>query len=817
MDAAAKSIELLTQRKLPENPHHLSYYPDWRYRQPPADDRSTRRFEEWHQTRLQYLTFVSEADRGILFTRSDYDMRDEPPKPPPRDVLALAGKGGEKKKLSLSDYKNKKTTTGTSTSPSEPTIQKRKDADRASAASASSSSIVAAHSHASSHSHPSDSKRPDGPRSRDTHSHNDSKQTQTRGPVADTRFASRTVPPSSPTHFLDSLPPKPPPKSSLPPRPPSPDSKKRVAESNDESRPQKRPKPDDRRPADERSQQPRDDANRRKERDLPSARDAVAQKNGRPPAASALPNGKSMLKAATSTKGSATPVPRSRGSSINGARPSTLPTTRTTPSKTEGSSKAYVPPLLSPLHLSFGDHDRDSSTIESRKKRDDDRDSIKAARPKKPEPPPPTKRPKSPVRLPPLLSPTLPPEIEAELQKRGSKLPDGDSKESQASATSSSKRTTPPEDDEGEKDGEKEVGKDGGKERETLIVTFKISKRNRTTLRRILALPPAKKEPQEQDSSEPGPPPTQAKKRPAGVPEGTMDSIAVKRPRTSDFASSARLPAPATPSKKGSTAMSRVSSTNSQAAAHTPGDLPSSTPSALGSADRAFNGLDLPKGGKADIAAMKDREARMATLGRRLKHNADQAMKGRFGPHATNGNVRPGDASTRLGYVLALESIIAFVTSFHAQNTHRSMCNKACDPSSWESLFPLMEFHQKEMRRLDPRKFQPLYALLLVLQAVAVDELIKCYGTYENPASRVTVPELVKHERARSRIAPHIREANNRIENPDLRPNITPWATVDEVTEMALRVLRRWCREENVDWTPANFKDNNQPSAPAHH
>lgn len=135
MEAAAKTVQSLSQHILPENPHHLSYNPHWRYRPRPDDaahaSRSGTRFEEWHNTRLQYMTLVSHADRGTLLTRSYYDMREEPPKPVPREVSALAKAGGDKKKkLSLSDYKNKKTGAPSSASPPEPAIAKRKEGDR---------------------------------------------------------------------------------------------------------------------------------------------------------------------------------------------------------------------------------------------------------------------------------------------------------------------------------------------------------------------------------------------------------------------------------------------------------------------------------------------------------------------------------------------------------------------------------------------------------------------------------------------------------------------------------------------------------------
>ncbi|UZP42294.1 hypothetical protein NXS19_010110 [Fusarium pseudograminearum] len=80
MEAAAKTVQQLTQRILPEKPHHLSYSADWRYHVP-ANESRQKHPEEWDITRLQYSTLVSEADRGVLLTRSYYDMRVEPRNP----------------------------------------------------------------------------------------------------------------------------------------------------------------------------------------------------------------------------------------------------------------------------------------------------------------------------------------------------------------------------------------------------------------------------------------------------------------------------------------------------------------------------------------------------------------------------------------------------------------------------------------------------------------------------------------------------------------------------------------------------------------
>lgn len=112
MEAAAKQVRLLTQRVLPEHPHHLSYDPRRRY--PAVPD--GKGFEEQIHRGLQYMTFVSDGDRGVLLTRPYYDMREEPPAPKAHPGAAAAASAAstpsrtDKKpstKMSLSDYKNK--------------------------------------------------------------------------------------------------------------------------------------------------------------------------------------------------------------------------------------------------------------------------------------------------------------------------------------------------------------------------------------------------------------------------------------------------------------------------------------------------------------------------------------------------------------------------------------------------------------------------------------------------------------------------------------------------------------------------------------
>lgn len=104
MEAAAKKVQLLAQRILPDRPHHLSVSPDQRFRVPPDHSKA---FEEFKHQRLQYMTLLSDADRGMLLTRPYYDMREEPPIPAANKDLNAKMEKKAVTKLSLSDYKNK--------------------------------------------------------------------------------------------------------------------------------------------------------------------------------------------------------------------------------------------------------------------------------------------------------------------------------------------------------------------------------------------------------------------------------------------------------------------------------------------------------------------------------------------------------------------------------------------------------------------------------------------------------------------------------------------------------------------------------------
>ncbi|OAQ99053.1 hypothetical protein LLEC1_02484 [Akanthomyces lecanii] len=755
MEAAAKTVELLTQRTLPDKPYYLSNHPDWRYRPRPDDH---LRPEEWHCTRLQYSTLLPDADRGILLTRPDYDMREEPPKPVSRDVTALSKAGGEKKKLSLSDYKNKKTA---ATSPSEPSISKLRETEHTGASAltppaGSGARLSDARNNADSRrsldARPGDARK-DRPRESDG-------KPRPKDYIADMSTSANPPP---------SLPPKPPLKNyPLPPRPPSPGSKKRVADHDDDARPQKRSRPENTRPKEHRPSH-RDDPVRKRDSSLhgPSSRD------------SPLLNGKSSIKSGSATGKSASPAGRPRGDSLNGTQSGTA--NKNTP-KQESPSKSVVPPLLSPLRLGPGFED------DSPSKHDRRRPGDTPPRSKKSEHAVEEKKLRPMLTLPPLLSPTLPPIVEAALlrRKQGSPQPVERPKEKRALVSRHKKSSSTDE-------SQNEVPQ---KRPRRLMVTLKVPKTSRKWFRRIMALPPSRD--RDYDSGRQDPERSadddrqHARKRPVAASE--PGSAAMKKSRSSDIPSTSR--GPMTPPRKNQTSMSRVNSNKSTA--NTPGETMTRTPS-TGTGDKRSNGV---ASGKPDDNELRTKEGRMRELATRLKHEADILL--RRAP-TNSQDSRPRSSSDdrasrdpKLGMILGVESILTYMQCFQVQDTRAMRRDIKPDGKNWHALLQIALFycHAAQLQQKSQHG-RPAFALLLILQLVVADEVLRC----NLPLQSVPDPFRAACQQ-RNQLLREIRDAYAHVDNSRLRVDFSPWSSMDDITETVVGVMKRWCAEEGVSWRP---------------
>lgn len=92
----AKKACLVAERVLPGRPHHLTLNPNRKYA-PPSGFWFTGT-----SSRLQYLTNLSDADRGMLLTVPFFEIMDEPETANP---VKAVQRSEAKKKMSMKDYK----------------------------------------------------------------------------------------------------------------------------------------------------------------------------------------------------------------------------------------------------------------------------------------------------------------------------------------------------------------------------------------------------------------------------------------------------------------------------------------------------------------------------------------------------------------------------------------------------------------------------------------------------------------------------------------------------------------------------------------
>lgn len=98
----AEKARLVAERVLPGRPHHLTLNPNRKYA-PPSGFWFTGT-----SSRLQYLTNLSDADRGMLLTVPFFEIMDEPETANP---VKAVQRGEAKKKMSMKDYKARKKST----------------------------------------------------------------------------------------------------------------------------------------------------------------------------------------------------------------------------------------------------------------------------------------------------------------------------------------------------------------------------------------------------------------------------------------------------------------------------------------------------------------------------------------------------------------------------------------------------------------------------------------------------------------------------------------------------------------------------------
>ncbi|OTB05383.1 hypothetical protein M426DRAFT_139000 [Hypoxylon sp. CI-4A] len=724
MEEATKTIEDLAKIILPSRPHYLSLDTTRRYRPHPDD----KPFEEQAIRPLQYTTFVSDADRGILLTRAYFDVREEPTNPADTSETSTPRRTDPNKpktKLSLKDYKNKKRTPD---GEEPPRSVAQPDAVKA------------------------PSKKIGDSISRDLGSRRDIKRE-----TPDTKPSMKVE-----AHRHDS---------------PSPEKKRRIAEPEHDYKSLKRSKAENATPNTSTSRLIKDGTPQKSERHISSERKPPRDLKAPP-----ITNGKLGL-SNTANKG-VSPKP---GVQVNGTqKPSKGREGLDKNTEDNSNSRAhYVPPLLSPIELS--DY-MDEASRPTPKKKPADSSNLKPPLKRSHEdrePSPSSKK----RKIPPLLSPTLPPIVAEELALlKANKLKETGQKNSQTpDPISAPKKVAKP------AKREETIHVESGKEqRDSFKVSLKYKKRNSKTVERLLALPPGGKKKSElllkkeerasrdrSDSSEP----STARKRP--IPT-TNSSMATKRPPALE---SAR---PSTPPRQ-SSAMTRVASNSSQAG--TPGVANGLTPATQHPKQHRYP-IDPDKIQKLNLKVKTYTE-----LATKLKHERDAVLK------------RPSDKISererQVAIAAGIQCVVSFLLGFKLQS---DACELERKPNSIRPLNQLITLFK--VTRTDCARHNGLSALIWRLQGIChmlIGRIMWSWPTSEpDHAANLIGNAKDQHEAWRqadsARKAMGVYDGSSRSDDGGvvgkLVDRLGPWTAPEEAVPIALEVLRK-VMQANSSWRPA--------------
>ncbi|CAN8103840.1 unnamed protein product [Discula destructiva] len=727
MEAAADRIRSVVKNLLPERPHHLSLYPDRKYPVPP---------NFWqHQSPLQYSTFLSDADRGVLLTRPYFDICDElDPEAPTSRAPIRIGPKKTMNKMSFKDYKRQKEKA--SMSPTENGRPGKPDTH---------------------HRDPSVKLEKDGVR----------KELERPGANRDSKAQDLRVNGDSERSKNPGT--KPAPRDAASPF----DSKKRPSEADDGIRQHKKAKPSEGlsgkllRPETPRSREPN------------SVQDRSSGREGRPGAPQSTPGSRPAPGGSRDRDRAGSPR-----TTVNGVKSSS-----SLSKKTEVAGKQSVPPLLSPLrHPAIDD---ELETTGPRKRPKESTTSSKTqTKPPKTEIIPKKQKATLPD-LPFLLSPTLPAVVEDELERFD--------KISHKADFGQAVSRTPENTRSARKAQIQEVAEEGNGPKR-FMVTFKIKKSQRPTVRRLLALPTKHKK-ERSASLEDIPPPAKKRPRAADSSIEAAPTIAAKRSRAADVPAT-KVPAPYTPPNPPA-AISLPSSLPIQ----TPGDPAASTPN---TAEAASTNRGVPS-----KETLSQRQKALTRLGVNLKRERDREKQARWGEkQRPNGASSNGERQTADEYrpaMMTMEMVLAFFIAFRSGDQLSEMSYKPADVASWTTL----EAHLLELRRMTFQSL-PLQTLATQLQGILVNEIVRAFSTHGSLLAIIALDDanaeasrdplflqkaFIRNSNNLHRVWSEVEKFRTKVTDERLKtPVMGPWTSPYKAAADTLVVMARIAEREHVNW-----------------
>lgn len=456
---------------------------------------------------------------------------------------------------------------------------------------------------------------------------------------------------------------------------------------------------------------------------------------------------------------------------VNGTKLQSSASRNTLPPKPDTSGKHLVPPILSPLKLTFDD---DLETWSPRKKAAEGHTVGKPqSKPSRPEGA--VKKRAATPELPPILSPTLPPQVEealARIQKTQAREETKDPPAQSSDVVTGARKTRPPADN------------CDAEARPTKIITIKYKKTLRKRIQSLLALP-SRPWPKERSlSADDTPPP--ASKRPRAtepIAEPVTSSVGAKRPRAPETTVTR---APYTPPKP-PTANSLSAPGGSQT--HTPGGRVAQTP---GTGDAAQTGRE----GTAK-ETLRRRWDEFCKIGKKLKHKRDKEFPANAAGHNAVG--QPRDYRRAM---LTIEMILAYMIAFRSLNQRSEISGAAMEMGSWLTLEP----HLRELKQM-ARHSTSLQALAYQLHGIVINELIRAFASMGlhggeqlklGKDQHMAVFQAMKNN---PRIWTEANDLRGKVSDKSLRtPTMGTWTTPHRAASDALQVLARFAEREHVNW-----------------
>jgi len=337
--------------------------------------------------------------------------------------------------------------------------------------------------------------------------------------------------------------------------------------------------------------------------------------------------------------------------------------------------------------------------------------------------------------------------------------------------------------------------------RPSRIVTFKLKKANAKRAKDLLSLPSksfknALRKERRSESVDNTPPP--ARKRPR-IDEPLVENIPPKRSKlTSEMLGGPKPSGLSTPLKQTATAMSRVTSNQSQG--NTPGNTAGLTP---GTAERRPISYDGPPDNSSTgiknrqaVDSLRERHEEYRKLGSTLKHTRDDLARS-SGPNLSSSDEK------RIAS-LHLEMILAYMVAFHSINQARALDRKVLDVTMWESLIP--HLHELQSRPVVASN-RALKVLALQMHALCLEQITNAYTTLDPATAASRFKGWAKLDRSRLLIWADSASQADGIGDGRMKTPIGPWTKIDEAVGAVLNVMRRWAEREGVHWRPVILRD----------